>query len=123
MPRSRRSSPELPPSSAIVTTAVRLLVWTFRPRSSAARPLPPPTATTRGPRASRLAARISPAVSGPVRLKSQALRAPMNSAMAPKTTPSNARSTAAQCLSCSQPMPRPRMSCGDQKTPTAKIAE
>ena len=120
---SRRSSPELPPSSAIVTTAVRLLVWAFMPRSSAASPLPPPTATTRGPRASRPAARISAAVSGPARWEIRALRAPMNSTMAPKATPSNARSAAAACLFCSQPMPRPRTSCGDQKTPTAKIAE
>ena len=64
---SRRSRPELPPSSAIVTTAVRLLVWAFRPRSRAASPLPPPTATTRGPRASAATARISLAVSGLVR--------------------------------------------------------
>ena len=48
-PMSRRSRPELPPSSATVTTAVRLLVSSFRPPSSAARPVPPPMATTRGP--------------------------------------------------------------------------
>ena len=76
MPMSRRSRPELPPSSAIVTTAVRLLVCALRPRSRAARPLPPPIATMRGPRASWPAARISLAVSGVVRWKTQARRAP-----------------------------------------------
>src|SRR5205809_1244153 len=50
MPSSRRSRPELPPSSNTVTTAVRLLVNSFSPRSSVERPVPPPMTTMRGPR-------------------------------------------------------------------------
>ena len=123
MPMSRRSRPELPPSSAMVTTAVRLLVCDLRPRSRAARPLPPPTATTRGPRASRLAARISLADSGVVLWKSQTRRAPYSSANRPTATPSMESSSAAQCRFSSQPMPRPRISCGDQSTPMPKMTE
>ena len=52
MPSSWRSLPDEPPSSATVTTAVMLLVISFRPRSRVDRPVPPPMATTRGPRAS-----------------------------------------------------------------------
>src|SRR3989449_11662165 len=50
MPSSRRSRPELPPSSNTVTTAVRLLVNSFSPRSSVESPVPPPMTTMRGPR-------------------------------------------------------------------------
>ena len=46
-----RSTPDEPPSSATVTIAVRLLVCSLRPRSSVDRPVPPPIATIRGPRA------------------------------------------------------------------------
>ena len=46
-----RSLPDEPPSSATVTIAVRLLVCSFRPRRSVDRPVPPPMATIRGPRA------------------------------------------------------------------------
>jgi hypothetical protein len=49
-PSSRRSRPELPPSSATVTTAVRFPVCSLRPRNSVERPVPPPMATMRGPR-------------------------------------------------------------------------
>ena len=52
MPSSSRSLPDEPPSSATVTMAVMLLVTSFRPRSSVDRPVPPPMATMRGPRAS-----------------------------------------------------------------------
>ena len=106
MPMSRRSRPELPPSSAIVTTAVRLLVCDLSPRSRAARPLPPPTATTRGPRARRLAARISLTDSGVVRWKSQTRRPPYSSANRPTATPSTLRSSAAQCRFSSHPIPK-----------------
>ena len=51
MPSSSRSLPDDPPSSATVTTAVMLLVCSLRPRSSTDRPVPPPMATMRGPRA------------------------------------------------------------------------
>ena len=51
MPSSSRSTPDEPPSSATVTTAVRLLVCSLRPRRSVDRPVPPPIATIRGPRA------------------------------------------------------------------------
>ena len=51
MPSSARSLPDEPPSSATVTTAVRLEVCSFSPRSSVDRPVPPPIATIRGPRA------------------------------------------------------------------------
>ncbi len=51
MPSSVRSLPDEPPSSATVTTAVMLLVCSLSPRSSADSPVPPPIATTRGPRA------------------------------------------------------------------------
>ena len=51
MPSSRRSRPELPPSSATVTTAVRLPEYSFSPRSSVDSPVPPPMATIFGPRA------------------------------------------------------------------------
>ena len=51
IPSSSRSLPDEPPSSATVTTAVRLLVCSLRPRSSVERPVPPPIATMRGPRA------------------------------------------------------------------------
>ena len=56
---SRRRRPELPPSSVTVTTAVkseigcfgrrfpRSAMCSFRPRSTAERPVPPPSATTR----------------------------------------------------------------------------
>ena len=52
MPSSLRRRPDDPPSSATATTAVMLLVYALRPRSSVERPVPPPMATTRGPRAS-----------------------------------------------------------------------
>jgi len=52
IPSSSRSLPEDPPSSATVTTAVMLLLTSLRPRSSVLRPVPPPIATSRGPRAS-----------------------------------------------------------------------
>ena len=51
IPSSVRSTPDEPPSSATVTIAVRLLVCSLRPRSSVDRPVPPPIATIRGPRA------------------------------------------------------------------------
>ena len=51
-PSSSRSLPDEPPSSATVTTAVMLLLTSLRPRSSVDRPVPPPMATMRGPRAS-----------------------------------------------------------------------
>ncbi len=51
IPSSVRSTPDEPPSSATVTTAVRFDVCSLRPRSSVERPVPPPIATTRGPRA------------------------------------------------------------------------
>ena len=51
MPISVRSLPDEPPSSATVTTAVMLLVTCFSPRSSTDKPVPPPMATMRGPRA------------------------------------------------------------------------
>ena len=50
-PSCSRSSPDEPPSSATVTTAVRLLVCSLRPRSRVERPVPPPIATICGPRA------------------------------------------------------------------------
>ena len=40
-----RSTPDEPPSSATVTTAVRLEVCSLRPRSSVESPVPPPIAT------------------------------------------------------------------------------
>ena len=51
IPSSVRSTPDEPPSSATVTTAVRFDVCSLRPRRSADRPVPPPIATMRGPRA------------------------------------------------------------------------
>ena len=51
MPSSVRRTPDEPPSSATVTIAVRLLVCSLRPRSRTDRPVPPPIATMRGPRA------------------------------------------------------------------------
>ena len=51
IPSSSRSAPDDPPSSATVTIAVMLLVCSLRPRSSVERPVPPPIATIRGPRA------------------------------------------------------------------------
>ena len=51
IPSSSRRTPDEPPSSATVTIAVRLLVCSLRPRRSVDRPVPPPIATTRGPRA------------------------------------------------------------------------
>src|SRR3954469_4070801 len=53
-PNSCRSRPEEPPSSVTVTTPVRRPsrrepTWTFKPRRSAERPVPPPTATREGP--------------------------------------------------------------------------
>ena len=51
MPSSVRNTPDEPPSSATVTIAVRLLVCSLSPRRSVDRPVPPPIATTRGPRA------------------------------------------------------------------------
>ena len=51
IPRLSRRTPDEPPSSATVTTAVRLLVCSLSPRRSADRPVPPPMATIRGPRA------------------------------------------------------------------------
>ena len=41
-PSSRWSRPELPPSSATVTMAVMLPVYSLSPRSSVERPVPPP---------------------------------------------------------------------------------
>ena len=55
MPKSRRSRPELPPSSVVVTTAVTLAIR-FRPRRIIDSPVPPPRHTTR----SRLRARRTP---------------------------------------------------------------
>ena len=52
-PISVRSFPDEPPSSATVTTAVMLLVTCLSPRSSTDKPVPPPIATMRGPRALR----------------------------------------------------------------------
>ena len=52
MPSSVRSLPDDPPSSATVTMAVMLLLCSLRPRSSVESPVPPPMATSRGPRAS-----------------------------------------------------------------------
>ena len=52
MPSSSRSAPDEPPSSATVTIAVRLPVCSLRPRRRVDRPVPPPIATIRGPRAS-----------------------------------------------------------------------
>ena len=49
MPRSCRSIPEPPPSSATVTMAVRLRVRLFSPRSMVDSPVPPPMATILGP--------------------------------------------------------------------------
>ena len=49
-PSSWRSRPEEPPSSDTVTIAVRLSVYSFRPRRSVDRPVPPPIATIFGPR-------------------------------------------------------------------------
>ncbi len=49
IPSSVRSTPDDPPSSATVTTAVRLLVCSLSPRSSVDSPVPPPIATIRGP--------------------------------------------------------------------------
>ena len=51
IPSSVRRTPDEPPSSATVTTAVRLLVCSLRPRRSVDSPVPPPIATMRGPRA------------------------------------------------------------------------
>src|SRR4029077_5631868 len=65
---SRRRRPELPPSSVTVTMAVRSLTgcrrltgsfrrrvtYSFRPRRSVDRPVPPPNATTLRPRAEPL---------------------------------------------------------------------
>ncbi len=51
-PNSSRSLPDEPPSSATVTMAVMLLLTSLRPRRSVERPVPPPMATMRGPRAS-----------------------------------------------------------------------
>ena len=48
---SSRSTPDDPPSSATVTTAVRLLVTSLRPRSRVDMPVPPPIVTILGPRA------------------------------------------------------------------------
>ncbi len=50
IPMSRRSTPEPPPSSATVTTAVRFLVYFFSPRSMVDSPVPPPMAVIFGPR-------------------------------------------------------------------------
>ena len=47
--RSCRIRPDDPPSSATVTTAVRLYVFVFNPRSMTERPVPPPMTTTLGP--------------------------------------------------------------------------
>ena len=49
-PRSRRSRPEEPPSSATVTIAVMLSLYSLSPRSSTESPVPPPRQTMRGPR-------------------------------------------------------------------------
>ena len=51
IPSSSRNLPLEPPSSATVTTAVRFDVCSFSPRNSVESPVPPPIATTRGPRA------------------------------------------------------------------------
>ena len=50
MSSASRSRPDEPPSSATVTTAVRLPLYALRPLSSLDSPVPPPTATTLGPR-------------------------------------------------------------------------
>ena len=50
MPMSRRSTPDPPPSSATVTTAVRFRVYFFKPRSMVDSPVPPPMAVILGPR-------------------------------------------------------------------------
>ncbi len=49
-PSSSRKRPLLPPSSATVTMAVMLLVYSRSPRSKLGIPVPPPIATIRGPR-------------------------------------------------------------------------
>ncbi len=51
-PISFLSLPELPPSSATVTMAVRFPVDSLRPLSSVDKPVPPPTTTIFGPRPS-----------------------------------------------------------------------
>ena len=72
-PMPLRSRPELPPSSATVTTAVRLLVCCLRPLSSAAKPLPRRWPRSAGhepggpPRGSRSPSRGSSARSAPRR--------------------------------------------------------
>ena len=52
MSNAARSRPDDPPSSLTVTTAVRFEVWSRRPRRRLLSPVPPPSATMRGPRAS-----------------------------------------------------------------------
>ena len=52
IPSSWRRRPLDPPSSATDTMAVMFAECSFRPRRSVERPVPPPIATTRGPRAS-----------------------------------------------------------------------
>ena len=48
MPSCRRSSPDEPPSSAMVTTALVSKPRSSRQRSTAGRPVPPPMATAGG---------------------------------------------------------------------------
>ena len=64
-PRSRRRRPDEPPSSATVTIAVILLLCALSPRSSVARPVPPPIATTRGPRPKRWRCAATEAIDWP----------------------------------------------------------
>ena len=95
MPSSSRSAPDDPPSSATVTIAVRLLECSLRPRRRLDRPVPPPMATIRGPRASwrfwyrtSASGRTSSDRSGCVRLRTTR-HAPM--ATSPTPTPAAAR--------------------------------
>ena len=50
VPNSSRNRPEEPPSSAMVTMAVKLLVYCFKPRIKTDKPEPPPMTTSFGPR-------------------------------------------------------------------------
>ena len=49
IPRSWRSTPDPPPSSATVTMAERFSVYCFSPRSMVDKPWPPPMTATLGP--------------------------------------------------------------------------
>ncbi len=91
-PSSRRSRPELPPSSNTVTTAVTETPYRLSPRSRVDRPVPPPTATIRGPlpRARRCtmssASRWSPRGRNTVATDRTVARTPRNTQYRPPTT-------------------------------------